>query len=372
MPSLGADMEAGTLVEWLKHEGDEVHRGDIIAVVETQKGAIEVEVFEDGPLTRLLVPPGSKVAVGTPLALIGGAEAAEFVPTPVPSAPAAPAQVPNAAPPFPPAAPLPAGGASPAARRLAQERGVGLGAVHGTGAGGGITLADVEAAIAVAPPGSPMRAAIAAAMTRSKREIPHYYLTHRFDISPAVAAVEEHNRGHAPEERLLLATLLIKAVARAVCDFPEMNGFHEEGRRVESKAIHVGVAIAMRGGGLAAPAIHHTDRLSLPNLMKQMQDLVGRVRQGKFKSSEVSDPTITVSSLGDRGVEALLPIIYPPQVAIVGFGSPAIRPWVYRATVEPRHVIGVSLAADHRVSDGHSGTLFLRRIADLLERPETL
>jgi pyruvate dehydrogenase E2 component (dihydrolipoamide acetyltransferase) len=389
MPSLGADMEAGTLVEWLKQPGDTVKRGDIVAVVETEKGAIEVEIFEDGTIGRFLVEPGTKVPVGTPLADILGV--AEIVaPAPLPTEAPAPAPpitplpevppLPEAAlppSPAPPPALLVPAGASPAARRLAAERGIDLATIAGTGPGGAIVLEDVERATARAPAAAApdmgrMRHAIAAAMARSKREIPHYYLTHRLDASAAQQAVTTFNASQSPERRVLIGALLMKAVALALRDFPEFNGFHGPDGRKASEAIHVGMAIALRGGGLAAPAIHDTDKLSVPELMDKMRDLVGRVRKGGFRSSEISDPTVTVTSLGERGVEALLPVIYPPQVAIVGFGALLERPWVMDGRVEPRAVLTMSLAADHRTSDGHRGALFLRRIEELLERPEAL
>ena len=216
-----------------------------------------------------------------------------------------------------------------------------------------------------------MRRAIAAAMARSKREIPHYYLTHSFDASAARDHVETFNSARAPEDRILIGALLMNAVALALRDYPEFNGFHGSEGRQPSDAIHVGMAISMRGGGLVAPAIHDTDKLPVPELMAKMRDLVARVRKGSFRSSEVSDPTVTVSSLGDRGVEALLPIIYPPQVAIVGFGTLQERPWVVDGEIRPRSVLTASLAGDHRVSDGHRGALFLRRIEELLKQPQT-
>jgi pyruvate dehydrogenase E2 component (dihydrolipoamide acetyltransferase) len=391
MPSLGADMEAGTLVEWLKRPGDPVRRGDIVAVVETEKGAIEVEIFEDGQVEQLLVGEGEKVPVGTPLAWIAGIgePPPKAAPADVPvieKLPTKPAPVP--APPLEalprPAAEAPRAGAavraSPAARRLAAELGLDISAVHGTGPGGAVVRADLEQAAAQKRPakGRPgidldqMRRAIAAAMARSKREIPHYYLSHSLDASAARETVDEFNAGQPPEARILLGALLVKAVALAMRDFPEFNGaFGPEGFR-PSEAIHVGVAVAIRGGGLAAPAIHDTDRLSLPDLMARMRDMIGRVRRGGFRSSELSDPTVTVSSLGERGVEALLPVIYPPQVAIVGFGAVRPRPWVVEDRVEPRPVVTASLAGDHRVSDGHRGALLLRRIEELLQDPEKL
>ena len=369
MPSLGADMEAGTLVEWLKQTGDEVKHGDIIAVVETDKGAIEVEVFEDGRMGRILVEPGAKVPVGTPLAEIVGAgqsPAAE----PVHEAAPEPARE-AATPPHPPLR------ASPAARSLAAERGIDLGVITGTGPSGEIRRVDVEAEGQAAARLSgtdlgPIRRAIAAAMERSKREVPHYYLTHTMDVSAAQFWLDRHNSSRPPAERLLFGVLLLKAAALAMRAFPEFNGAYENGRYAASNAVHVGLAIAIRGGGLAAPAIHDTDKLSLGELMARMQDLVGRVRKGGFRSSEISDPTVTISALGDRGVEALLPIIYPPQVAIIGFGTVLPRAWAVGDAVAVRPVLAASLAADHRVSDGHRGALLLRRIEENLQHPEAL
>lgn len=379
MPSLGADMEAGTLVEWLKKPGDQVKRGDIIAVVETDKGAIEVEIFDEGTITQLLVDPGMKVPVGTPLALLGNGMATQ-TPEARPEEPVAgpgPVLPPPPAPAAPPP-PAPAAGRkiSPAARQLAQQHGVDLAQVSGSGPGGIVLHRDVEKAgkTAARAPGdvSAMRRAIAAAMARSKREIPHYYLSHSFDISPAHGWLQSFNAAHPPRERLLLGVILAKAVALALREFPELNGFWNEGRHVPSEAIHLGVAIAIRGGGLVAPAIHDTDQLTLSTLMSRMNDLVRRVRRSGFRSSEISDPTMTLSSLGERGVEALLPIIYPPQVAIVGAGAPQWRPWAAGDVIESRPVLTLTLAADHRASDGHRGSLFLKRIETLLDHPEAL
>lgn len=386
MPSLGADMEAGTLVEWLKKAGDEVKRGDIVAVVETEKGAVEIEIFETGRIDQLLVQPGMKVPVGTVLAMVTGegvdvaAATPTAAPATVPIAVAAPAQA-GPAPPDgrPPERTADRAGfrASPAARKLAAERGIGLDKVRGTGPSGTVTREDVarfaESSLAHEGPDlAPMRRAIAAAMARSKREIPHYYLSHSLDVTMAVETLDSFNAAQPPEGRILIGAMLVKAAAVAIRDFPELNGFFDGGEHRPSGAIHVGVAVAIRGGGLVAPAIHDADRLSMPDLMKGMADLVARVRRGSFRSSEISDPTFTVTSLGDRGVEALLPVIYPPQVAILGFGAVQRRPWVVEERIEIRSVITASLAADHRVSDGHRGALFLRRIEALLHQPEAL
>ncbi len=382
-------MEAGTLVEWLVKPGDWVKRGDIVAVVETQKGAIEIEIFQAGQVEQILVDPHAKVPVGTPLARIR--TEAEGKPGLVGAVlpPIAPAAAPSVAPPaVPPSLPLvPPGAAagpraSPAARRLAQERGIDLSRVIGSGPAGAITFTDVERLGGAVTPTEKkrapwldldaMRAAIAAAMARSKREIPHYYLGHQVDVTACEQWLAQKNSALPPEGRLLFAALAIKAVALAARRFPSFNGFYLGDRFEPAPAVHVGVAIAIRGGGLAAPALHDADQLTVDDLMSRTRDLVQRTRTGRIRSSEISDSTITVSSLGDRGVERLYGIIYPPQVAIVGFGKAVIRPWVIDGAIGPRSVIDITLAADHRVSDGHAGALFLAEIGKLLQEPVKL
>ena len=399
MPSLGADMEAGTLVEWLVKPGDWVKRGDIVAVVETQKGAIEIEVYQPGQIEKFLVDLHTEVPVGTPLALIrtdgeGRAPAvAAAAPPPVAKPPVTPLVAPMPVAPAPTVAapkPSPAApglatriAASPAARRLAEDRGIDLSAIAGSGPGGAITSADVERHLAAAPPAAEkkrtlwldpaaMRAAIAAAMARSKREIPHYYLEHQIDVTPSERWLAEKNATLSPDSRLLFGALALKAVALAIRRVPAFNGFYRDNKFEPSKAVHVGVAIAIRGGGLAAPALHDTDKLSLDELMSGMRDLVRRTRSGRIRSGEMADPTITVSSLGERGVDTLYGIIYPPQVAIVGFGKVVTRPWVIDGAIGPRSVVTVTLAGDHRVTDGHAGALFLAEIGKLLQEPQKL
>jgi pyruvate dehydrogenase E2 component (dihydrolipoamide acetyltransferase) len=339
MPSLGADMEAGTLVEWLVKPGDLVKRGDIVAVVETQKGAIEIETFQPGQIEKLLVDLHSTVPVGTPLALIrteAEGKVAAVVAAPPPRAPPVaptpspfPAPGPIARPIPPPFAPGLAvrGAASPAARRLAQEHGSDLSTITGSGPSGAITYADVERRLGATAPGvekkrtswldpTAMRTAIAAAMARSKREIPHYYLEYQIDVTPCERWLAQKNAALPPDNRLLIGALALKAVALAIHRFPTFNGFYRDNKFEPSTAVHVGMAIAIRGGGLAAPALHDADQLPLDELMSSMRDLVQRTRAGRIRSSEMSDPTITVSSLGERGVDVLYGIIYPPQVAM--------------------------------------------------------
>lgn len=389
MPSLGADMEAGTLVQWLVKPGDRVKRGDVVAIVETQKGAIEIEVFETGTIEQFLVDLDMKVPVGTPLARIrSDGEAEGAAPAAARAAPA-PAEA-VAAPPVMPAAPRPATIAavasrrarvSPAARRLAAAQHVDLASISGTGPAGAIIRRDVEHAAATGPEEKPrpagldlgaMRVAIAAAMARAKREIPHYYLAHQIDLTAAETWLAGLNASRTPETRLLMGALPLKAVARATRKFPAFNGFYRDGRYDAASAVHAGVAIAIRGGGLAAPAIHDTDTLSLDALMARMRDLVQRMRAGRIRSSEIADATITVSSLGERGIETLYGVIYPPQVAIVGVGKVVRRPWVVDDGIVARSVVTITLAADHRVSDGHAGALFLAEVGRLLQEPEKL
>jgi pyruvate dehydrogenase E2 component (dihydrolipoyllysine-residue acetyltransferase) len=397
MPSLGADMEAGTLVEWLKQPGDPVARGDVVAVVETQKGAIEVECFEVGTLDQLLVGPGTKVPVGTPLATIrpaGEAKREERAPPAPRATPPKPSEAPPpfaAGPSMPPPLAMPAAAGtrplvSPAARRLASERGIDLARLSGSGPGGAVTSTDVLAAATVAeklgaaPAAKPrgrldlpeMRKAIAAAMARSKREIPHYYLAQDADLGAATDWLAGTNAKRAPQERLLMVALLLKASALALAKFADLNGFWREGRYEPSQAVHVGAAVSIRGGGLIAPAIRDTDKLPLDALMARMRDVVARARAGNLRSSELGDATATVSNLGERGVKTLFGIIYPPQVALIGFGTPSARPWVAAGQLVVRPVVTMTLAADHRASEGHRGALFLAEIERLLQTPEAL
>ena len=235
--------------------------------------------------------------------------------------------------------------------------------VKGTGPEGAVTVEDVEKARAPEAPvdkNLEMRKAIAAAMSRSKREIPHYYLSETVPMLRATEWLARENEKRPVTGRLLMAVLQLKAVALAAAKFPDLNGFFRDGAHQPSSAAHVGVAISLRQGGLVAPAIHDVQAKPLDELMRNLADLVKRARAGSLRSSEMSDPTITVTNLGEGGVEAVFPIIYPPQVAIVGFGG-----------IKQQAVVA-SVAADHRVSDGHRGALFLAEIARLLQEPEKL
>lgn len=402
MPSLGADMEAGTLVEWLVKPGDEVHRGDAIAVVETQKGAIEIECFEDGKVLELQADLGATLPVGAPLALILGpgetapeskepealavAAKPEAVPAPaIAGKPeAAPSHVvadkPEATPGPAVAAPLASGAtaASPAARVRARELGIDLATVTGSGPAGAVLLRDLEArntAAARAQTASPMvdmRKAIAAAMARSKQTIPHFYLSETIDVQPALTWMDARNADRAPSDRLLLGALFVRATALAAAKVPSVNGQFVDGSLRPSERVNAGVAVALRGGGLVAPALIDADAMSLDETMAGMRDLVSRARAGRLRSSEMTEGTITISSLGGTGAEAMAGVIFPPQVALVGLGAPKLRPWVVDGAVAPRTVVTLTLSVDHRASDGRQAARFIAEFQCHIASPETL
>jgi len=374
LPSLGADMDEGKLLEWKVKPGDKVKRGDLVAVVETPKAAVDVEIWQDGVVQELITKPGETIPVGTVMARLAAAGEA-------------PAAAPAAAPALAPApAPAPAPSrhpVSPAARKHARELDVDVEKLPGSGPHGAVTVQDVEQAAkgaakpapAAAPPSDKalaMRKAIATAMSRSKREIPHYYLSQLVPMQRAQDWLTTYNEKRPVTERVLMGALQLKAVALALKDFPDFNGFWKDNAFEPASGIHVGVAISLRQGGLIAPAIHDVAERSLDELMKALADLVRRARAGSLRSSEMSDPTITVTNLGDQGVDEVFAIIYPPQVAIVGFGRVAPRPWAEDGMIGAVPAVVASLGGDHRASDGHRGARFLAAVAALLQEPEKL
>jgi pyruvate dehydrogenase E2 component (dihydrolipoamide acetyltransferase) len=450
MPSLGADMDRGVLLEWKVKPGDLVQRGDIVAVVDTDKSDIEIEVFEAGTIAELLVDEGVEVPVGTVLARVDPPDSAAE-PAAEPATPGEPGSQAEPATPAEPAAEAAQTGhggrvLSPLVRRLADQRGVDLDALVGTGPGGRVTRRDVEASApasrpAPTPPAaeragsatdrtsaSPVarrraaqlgidlaqvtgtgpsgavrlgdveraagagvptvregdrppqrrdraaaqRAATATLMARSKREIPHYYLRTTIDLAPAQAWLEDQNRQRGVADRLLLSVLLLKASALAVTEVPDLNGHWVDGALHRHDAVDLGVAVAWRGGGLIAPAIHDAETKGLDELMAGLRDLVARARAGRLRGSDLTDPSITVTNLGDQGVEEVFGVIYPPQVALVGFGRVAERPWAEDGMLAVRPVVTATLAADHRATTGHEGARYLARLDRLLQEPEAL
>ncbi|BBM85827.1 dihydrolipoamide acetyltransferase family protein [Candidatus Uabimicrobium amorphum] len=414
MPSLGADMEVGQIVKWLVKPGDTVKRGDIVAVVETAKGNIEIEVWHSGTVAQIVVETFVEVPVGTVLAvidseekMIGEVKSTSSVPT---------SQKP------------PRLRASPSARKIARELRVDLHKVTGSGPHGIIHRKDVEKFVTIAqkpskrvkaspaarklakemnvdlasisPKGKviqrqdvlealaqhkkkskksdvkeqqkAMRKAIAAAMSRSKKEIPHYYLGHRINMHEALSWLERENSNRPLPSRLIYAVLLVKATALALRKIPELNGFYKNGEFVPSEQINVGMAISLRTGGLIAPALFDVDKKNLEQLMTEFRDLVKRARRNKLKGAEMTQPTVTLTNLGEKGVETVFGVIYPPQVALVGFGSVTQHVCAVNNGLCSQPFIHASLAADHRVSDGHRGGLFLRELDRLLQNPQQL
>ena len=364
LPSLGADMDEGTLLEWKVKPGDTVKKGQVVAIVDTSKAAVDVESWEEGTVAELIVAPGTTIPVGTVMATL-----------------LEPGEKPGSVPPAAkPAAASAAQGqrrmVSPAARKHAQELGVDIDKITGSGPHGAVTVEDVEKAakpVAAAASGDKageMRKAIAAAMARSKREIPHYYVAETIPMARALAWLQAENAQRSMTERLLPAALLLKAVAAALKRYPELNGFFADGAFRPAQKVHLGVAISLRQGGLIAPALLDADTKPLTQLMQELTDLVKRTRAGSLRSSEMSEPTVTVTNLGDQGTEQVFGVIYPPQVALVGFGRIVERPWIENGVVKVMPSVSASLSADHRVSDGHRGALFLVELRELLQHPE--
>jgi pyruvate dehydrogenase E2 component (dihydrolipoamide acetyltransferase) len=217
-----------------------------------------------------------------------------------------------------------------------------------------------------------MRRAIARSMSRSKREIPHYYLATHIDLTRALRWLDERNAERPITARVLPAALLLKATALALHETPELNGYWLDDHFQPGQAVHLGVAISLREGGLVAPAIHDADQLDLDQMMASLRDLVSRARSWRLRSSEMSDPTATVTNLGDRGVETAFPIIIPPQVAMIGFGKIVETPVAVQGLLGTAPRVNATLSGDHRATDGHRGGLLLMTLDRLLQEPERL
>lgn len=385
MPSLGADMEAGTLIEWRKKPGDSVKRGDIIAEVETQKGLIEIEVFDEGIIGELLIKEGAKVPVGTAMALINPTETTlETRKEKIPEKPAVKIQ-PTEEKIFEKVASEKFEErhlkVSPLAKRMAVENNIGLSQIQGTGEDGAITKDDVENAISqkgkiekpeeAIPKNEPIRSAIAAAMSKSNKEIPHYYLEKRIDITKALAWLREANSKRTIQKRLLPAALLIKAVAKSLVDFPELNAIWDNGVQIK-KEINIGFVVSLRGGGVIIPSIHNANEKNIDQIMKTLNDTIPRARAMKLRSSDLIDSTITITSLGEGGADVVFGVIYPPQVAIIGFGGSSQQPFIENGMLGIRTVFTVTLAGDHRATDGITGSDFLVTLNKQLQNPEAL
>ena len=434
MPQMGADMTEGTLLRWLKQVGDHVERGDILAEIETDKATVELEAFESGELLRQIAAEGEAVPVGEVIALLG--DKSESVPEAQPVA-VAPAPTPArraveqpADAVVAPAAPgeslqtvAPQHGVtgdgrvriSPVARRIANQAGVDVAALAGSGPDGRILRRDVEAAIAggvkppvtvreaatpaappavAAPPVAPaapavapapaprpaagavealskMRLAIARRMALSKQTQPHYYLTLDIDMTAAMAFRTQINASASEEQRVSVNDLIVKACAIALERHPKFNAAFSEAGLVKHDRINIDIGIAL-DDGLIAPALLDCGSKSLGRIAIESKDLVNRAKAGHLTASEYSDGTFTITNLGAYGVETLIGIINPPQAAILGVGSVMPRPVVRDGQVVVGQIMKVALSADHRVSDGAEGARFIKEIQGLLENPVAL
>ena len=400
MPQMGYDMQEGTLVRWLQTEGAEVSVGDAIAEIETDKAVVEFESTETGVLRKLLVPEGTTVPVGRPIAIVGTpdeeipdtlaeASAAE----PAPKEPSGIPLPPPAAPVAEPPRPVEAVRASPVARRLAAERGVDLSTVRGTGPGGRITKDDVLAAEPPAsaveapaapvpvppPPGagekvplSRMRQQIARVTVRSKREIPHFYVSSEIDMSEAMALRRQLNESLEDQGvRVTVNDMIIAACVKALKQYPKFNAtFAEDGVQM-NPAINVGIAIAEEEG-LIVPAIMDCGNKSLAEIAAASKDLAERSRNGTLHAQEYTGGTFSTSNLGMFDVSRFIAIIQPPQTAVLAVGSVAGRPVVRDDKVAIAEMMTATLSADHRVVDGAEGARFLGVVKQRLEQPLSL
>jgi pyruvate dehydrogenase E2 component (dihydrolipoamide acetyltransferase) len=385
MPSLGADMEAGILVEWRKRPGDSVKRGDIIADVETQKGLIEIEVFDEGVIGELFIKEGTKVPVGTVMATINPStselETKETTTqkTVIAIQPTEEKTIKKVVTEQFEKKQIKA---SPLAKRIAAENNIDLSQLQGTGEGGAITKEDIENAITqkekITKPEEKMshqleaiRLAVAAAVSKSNKEIPHYYLEKKIDMTKALTWLRESNSKRPIQKRLLPAALIIKATAKSLVDFPNLNAIWDNGVQPK-KEINIGFVVSLRNGGVIVPTIRNANLKSIDEIMEALNDIIPRARAMKLRSSDLIDSTITITSLGEGGADTVFGVIYPPQVAIVGFGGSSQQAVVDNGMLGIRSVFTATLAGDHRVTDGLTGSDFLSTLNNYLQNPESL
>jgi len=380
MPSLGADMESAILMEWLVKEGDKVTKGQVIAEIETSKGVIEIEVFEDGVVEKLLVEEETECKVGIPLAIITSDVQEikktieeeikeEVVVEDVKKKPEIKKVIETKEERLK---------VSPAARKRAEELGIDLTKVSPKN--GVIQLAQLEPTqiLKVEVPKKTvdkkesMRQAIAAAMSLSNAEIPHYYLSTSINMTPALEYLKALNKERSIKDRILPVALLIRAVTLALKKVPQLNGFWIDGSHQISEEIHPGIAIALRKEGLMTPALLNAADKNLNETMESLSDLISRTRGGKLRSSEINKQTITITNLGDLGVESVYGVIYPPQLAVIGLGAIIDKPWAEGDTLSVRKVMKATLAGDHRATDGRVGALFLEKLNQFLQNPKEL
>jgi pyruvate dehydrogenase E2 component (dihydrolipoamide acetyltransferase) len=421
MPRLSDTMEEGVVSAWHKKPGDKVSAGDALVDIETDKALMEYEAYEDGVLGEILVAEGGSATIGTPIAVLVTDGAA---PSSAPAAPAkapaeAPAEAPAAAPagndaPAEPAVPAAEVAAarngrsrppsSPLARRIARENGIDLTTLSGSGPGGRIVRADVEAAslntavlstqpvvppapqtaapqAAAAPaetvrpqdadteqvPLSRIRKVTARRLAESMRTAPHFYLTRVVDVEELLAFRATLNAALAPA-KVSVNDLIVKACATALRANPVLNVSFTEDYLLVHKRVNIGVAVALEEG-LVVPVIRDADQKSVSQLGAETRELAGRAREQRLTPQEMSGGTFTVSNLGMFGVDAFTAVINPPEAAILAVGATR-KDVVFRdGEVTPRDRMTLTLSIDHRACDGATGAAFLGQLTDLLENP---
>lgn len=405
MPLMGADMTEGAIARWLKREGDDVSRGDILAEVETDKAVVEMEAFGSGILRKVLLAEGVIVPVGQVIAII--ADADEEIPDIGPSAEEAsaadtpaPAVTPE---PAAAASPAPAVGgrikASPVARKIAAEHGIDLSGLVGSGPGGRIVKTDVEAAIAaggppaVAQPAtvavsaaspapvalsaediplSTMRKAIARTVVRSKTDQPDFWVSAAVDMTQAMNARSQLNETFASEGvKVSINDMILKAVALAIEKYPKWNASFADDRLIAHPDINIGVAIALEQG-LMVPAVLKCQGKPLKQIAIESKDLADRAKSGGLTQEELTGGTFSVSNLGMYGIDEFAAIIMPPQAGILAVGSVTQTPVVSNDDIAIASIMKITLTVDHRVNDGAEAAQFLSQIKLHLENPLSL
>ncbi len=409
MPSLGFDMTAGKLARWLKQEGDQVKKGEAIAEVETEKATVEIEAFGSGLLQKILVPAGETVPVNTLIGII--AEPGEKVEAPEGAGAPAVGKAVEAAPPPAPTGVAEAPGdgrikASPIAKRMAEDAGIDLRTLKGSGPGGRIMEKDVQAAIAQnqaapiavspgsgterlavkpAPPAVPapstapaseialtrLRQTIASRMTQSKTTAPHFYVTVEINMGDALKLREQLNNLASDEEKVSVNDLVLAAAARTLTKFPPFNASYRGDKLELHSQIGIGVAIAVEEG-LLTLTLHDADKKSLKQIAVETKGMGARARTNKLHPDDLGQSTFTVSNLGMFGVDEFAAIINPPEAAILAVGAAVKRAVVIHDEIKMATTMKVTLSVDHRVADGAQAAHFLQELKKLLENPVNL
>ncbi|HAM32217.1 MAG TPA: pyruvate dehydrogenase complex dihydrolipoamide acetyltransferase [Deltaproteobacteria bacterium] len=384
MPALGFDMTEGLLARWLKNEGDPVEKGQAIAEIETEKATVEIEAAAAGILARIIVRAGETVPVGTVIGVI--AEAGEKVAAaPAPPEARPPAPAPDAGKAAPSGARVKA---SPVARKMAEDAGLDLSRVKGTGPDGRVLERDVQAAIAARsapkPPGVPagpppgataplsrMRRTIARRMTESKTTAPHFYVTVEIDMDEAMKVREQLNRLAPEAERISVNDMIVAAAARTLARFPALNASYRDDSLEMHSRINIGIAVALEDG-LIPTVLRDADKKTLRSIAAESRGLAERARANKLRSDDLGGGTFTVSNLGMFDVDEFIAIINPPEAAILAVGAVTRRPVAVAGEIGIASLVKTTLSVDHRVADGAQAGRFLQEFKKLLENPVNL